>query len=69
MSGKTPKPGHQAAGQGSMEKGTPVSSPETVAEQARKAQASSEAKNAESSNRDRMVDIGRANQQAGRHTT
>ncbi len=36
------------------------------AEQVREARESSEAKNAEGSTRDRMVDIGRGNQQAGR---
>jgi hypothetical protein len=40
---------------------------ETVAEQqAREARESQEARNAEASNRDRMTDIGRGNQQAGR---
>jgi hypothetical protein len=36
------------------------------AEQLREARESSQAKNAEASSRDRMVDIGRGNQQAGR---
>jgi hypothetical protein len=36
------------------------------AEQVREARESSQAKNAEGSTRDRMVDIGRGNQQAGR---
>jgi hypothetical protein len=36
------------------------------AEQVREARESSQAKNAEGSGRDRMVDIGRGNQQAGR---
>jgi hypothetical protein len=36
------------------------------AEQLREARESSQAKNAEASTRDRMVDIGRGNQQAGR---
>jgi hypothetical protein len=35
-------------------------------EQVREARESAQAKNAESSSRDRMVDIGRGNQQAGR---
>lgn len=39
---------------------------ETDAEQSREAKESAEAKDAEASNRDRMVDIGRGNQQAGR---
>ena len=37
-----------------------------AAEQVREARESSQAKNAEASVRDRMVDIGRGNQQAGR---
>lgn len=37
-----------------------------AAEQLREARESSQAKNAEASSRDRMVDIGRGNQQAGR---
>jgi hypothetical protein len=37
-----------------------------AAEQVREARVSSQAKNAEASARDRMVDIGRGNQQAGR---
>ena len=39
---------------------------DTTAEQTREAQESQAAKNAEASIRDRMVDIGRGNQQAGR---
>ena len=46
--------------------GKPVPTPETVAEQAREASMSEQAHNAEASNRERMVDIGRGNQQAGR---
>ncbi len=41
-------------------------SAELAAEQAREAHESSGARNAEASIRDRMVDIGRGNQQAGR---
>jgi len=37
-----------------------------AAEQVREARESTQAKNAEASTRDRMVDIGRGNQQAGR---
>jgi hypothetical protein len=37
-----------------------------AAEQLREARESTQAKNAEASSRDRMVDIGRGNQQAGR---
>jgi len=48
------------------ESGKPVPTHETVAEQAREAKESDSAQNAEASNRERMVDIGRGNQQAGR---
>jgi hypothetical protein len=43
---------------------SPASGP--AAEQVREARESNQAKNAEASTRDRMVDIGRGNQQAGR---
>lgn len=46
--------------------GKPVPTHETTAEQVRESQESEEARNAEASNRERMVDIGRGNQQAGR---
>jgi hypothetical protein len=46
--------------------GQPVPTHETAAEQAREANESHEAHDAEASNRERMVDIGRGNQQAGR---
>jgi len=46
--------------------GKPVPTPETAAEQIREADERAKAKAAEASNRDRMVDIGRGNQQAGR---
>ena len=46
--------------------GKPVPNHETTAEQTREAAESKEAGNAQDSNRDRMVDIGRGNQQAGR---
>jgi len=46
--------------------GKPVPTHETAAEQLREAGKSAEARTAEASNRDRMVDIGRGNQQAGR---
>ena len=49
------------------EQGKPSSSRSTIAEQARERQMSQSAHNAEASNRERMVDIGRGNQQAGRH--
>lgn len=41
---------------------------ETTAEQAREAAESTKAREAEASIRDRMVDIGRGNKQAGRQT-
>ena len=40
--------------------------PETDAEQTREASENEDAKNASPTNRDRMVEIGRGNQQAGR---
>jgi hypothetical protein len=46
--------------------GRPVPTHETAAEQIREAKESEEARGAEAPNRDRMVDIGRGNQQAGR---
>ena len=46
--------------------GKPLSASATTAEQVRQAQESSEALNAEASIRDRMIEIGRGNQQAGR---
>ena len=44
----------------------PVPTHETAAEQTREAKESEEARSAGASNRERMVDIGRGNQQAGR---
>lgn len=46
--------------------GKPVPNHATTAEQIREARESGEARGAVVSNRDRMVDIGRGNQQAGR---
>jgi hypothetical protein len=46
--------------------GQPVPTHETAVEQVREARESEEARDAEASNRERMVDIGRGNQQAGR---
>ena len=46
--------------------GQPESTPETVAEQARAAEESKQAVNDQASIRERMVDIGRGHQQAGR---
>jgi hypothetical protein len=48
------------------ETGKPVSAHEATAEQTREAEESKQARSAEASIRDRMVDIGRGNQQAGR---
>jgi len=53
-------------GPGIDEGGKPVLTPETAAEQIREADERAKAKNAQASIRDRMVDIGRGNQQAGR---
>jgi hypothetical protein len=47
-------------------KGKPAPGAGLAAEQVREARENNEAKNAEGSIRDRMVDIGRGNQQAGR---
>ncbi len=47
-------------------KGKPALGTGLAAEQLREARENSQAKNAEGSTRDRMVDIGRGNQQAGR---
>jgi len=49
------------------EHGRPLPTHETAAEQARAAEESREARDAQASNRERMVDIGRGAQQAGRH--
>jgi hypothetical protein len=58
---------HQPPGKAGDEKGgKPVPTHETDAEQIREAKESEEAGSAAVSNRDRMVDIGRGNQQAGR---
>jgi hypothetical protein len=46
--------------------GKPVPTHETAAEQVREAQESGEARGAVASSRERMVDIGRGDQQAGR---
>jgi hypothetical protein len=63
-------PGGKLKGKGKgrgQRKGKGASSPTGLAaEQAREARASSQAKAAEPTARDRMVDIGRGNQQAGR---
>lgn len=51
---------------GGRQGGRPGITHETAAEQARKAQESQQAREAEASGRERMVDIGRGGQQAGR---
>src|SRR5262245_25980447 len=53
-------------GKSAGEAGKPSSSGGLAAEQLREARESAQAKNAEASTRDRMVEIGRGNQQAGR---
>ena len=53
-------------GKSSGRKGKPSAASELAAEQIREAREVNQAKNAEASTRDRMVDIGRGNQQAGR---
>lgn len=59
LSDAIPEPRHDKGGQ-------PVPTHETAAEQAREARERAEAENAQASNRERMVDIGRGNQQSGR---
>ena len=63
LSDAVPHPQHE---QGDDKGGKPVPTHESTAEQVRESQESEEARNAEASNRERMVDIGRGNQQAGR---
>jgi hypothetical protein len=63
LSDAIPEPPPDAVGD---KGGRPVPTHETAAEQIREAKESEEARSAEASNRDRMVDIGRGNQQAGR---
>ncbi len=54
---------------GKKKRGKPTSPQKVAAEQVREAQESARAHAAEASNRDRMVDIGRGNQQAGRQSS
>ena len=56
----------QPPGEGGMGGKKKPATLKTVAEQSREASESEDAKNASASGRDRMVDIGRGNQQAGR---
>ncbi|AGA27182.1 hypothetical protein [Singulisphaera acidiphila] len=51
---------------GGVKGGRPMPTHETAAEQVREGKHSEEAGHAGVSNRDRMIDIGRGNQQAGR---
>jgi hypothetical protein len=53
-------------GKSASAKGKPSAGSGLAAEQVREARENKQAKNAEASVRDRMVDIGRGNQQAGR---
>ena len=64
LSDATPKPPQT----GKKKKGKPVPTHEVAAEQVREATESARAHQAEASIRDRMVDIGRGNQQAGRQS-
>ena len=57
---------HSQPEPGDDKSGKPLPTHETTAEQVRESQESEKARLAEASNRDRMVDIGRGNQQAGR---
>jgi hypothetical protein len=63
LSDAVPKPSRK----GGQKKGKPERPHDVAAEQAREAQESQQARNADASIRDRMVDIGRGNQQSGRH--
>ena len=65
LSDAIPKP--PATGKKRRAKPTPT--PGVAAEQAREAEENAKAHKAEASNRDRMVDIGRGNQQAGRQSS
>ena len=62
LSDAMPKPQKEGGKKG----GRPMQAPEIAAEQTREARESEQARSAEASNRERMVDIGRGNQQAGR---
>ena len=72
MQAKQPHPPAEARARGkgrsksASAKGKPALASGLAAEQVREARESNQAKNAEGSIRDRMVDIGRGNQQAGR---
>jgi hypothetical protein len=63
LSDAIPHPQHAS---GDDKSGKPEPTHETVAEQVREAQESEQARVAGASNRERMVDIGRGNQQSGR---
>jgi hypothetical protein len=70
--GEAPSPTGRGKGRGkgknksARAKGKPSVGSGLAAEQIREARENDQAKNAEGSTRDRMVDIGRGNQQAGR---
>ena len=63
LSDALPRPDHVDH---AVEGGRPAPTHATAAEQAREAQEGAEARDAEASIRQRMVNIGRGNQQAGR---
>jgi hypothetical protein len=65
MAGKN-KPSNSPASPRGDRGSRPKPTHDTTAEQVREAQERQKARNAEASNRDRMVDIGRANERAGR---
>jgi hypothetical protein len=60
---------HRPSETGKKKRGKPTPAHEVTAEQVREAEESAKARAAEASNRDRMVDIGRGNQQAGRQSS
>jgi hypothetical protein len=59
-------PARKGKGKGKAKSAGKAAAKTVEAEQVREARESAEARNAEASTRDRMVDIGRGNQQAGR---
>ena len=67
MSGiESHEPGDSVPSLNDAERGKPVPTHDTTAEQAREARVCANAHDVEASNRERMVKIGRGNQQAGR---
>jgi hypothetical protein len=65
LSDAVPKPSET----GKKKRGKPAPAQAVAAEQAREAEESARARGAEASNRDRMVDIGRGDHQAGRRSS